>query len=108
MHPVDIMEIYRVHELKQEGDPESEKEKQRRELVLWQTVTEQDKDTEESSRQRLSVIKIRHEMLEAIKKERELEFKQKKPVEERPKEEPPIIRPIIVSYRKKKKRENIW
>jgi len=104
MHSMDILEIYRARELKQEGDPEDEKEKQRRELLLWQTVQEQKKYSEDKAKERLQVIKIRHDLLDAVKRAKELEFKEMLKPKPEVKKEPVIIRPIVVSVVHKKKK----
>jgi hypothetical protein len=112
MHPIDILNIYRARYI----DPLDDVKKRFADELSF---IEKDRDSEDKRRARAITCRIKHDLLEAVKKEKELEarrdiFKPKAKTEPEPEpevkvtaEEPLIIRPIII-VRRKKKRIPIW
>jgi hypothetical protein len=90
--------------------PESRREKARQELISWQARKDHEKESEESKDARLQTVAIKHDLLQAVKRERDLEFKSKRiVVEEEPKKEEKKeeVQLVLVSGRwKRKKKKN--
>lgn len=111
MHPSDILNFYHKKTIEIMEDPLVRREKQRQQLLSWQAKKNHEKENDDKKQARLEIGKIKHDLLEATKKERELEFRTREmvateePKAEEKKEEVPLVL-VAGRWKRKKKKQN--
>ena len=98
MHPIDILNFYRNRYLYQISVNRRE--------VFGQQLNVKDMDPSYDPEKRKKVVKIRHDLLDAVKHTRELEHRHEKVATEEPKEEKKEVMVVATARRRKKKKQN--